>query len=71
MESAEENGKELEAGGDFITVLDEEKSSEGKQVFRANLKNEQDAAAWLEHYREETFTGWIVQKVKKEQNCQR
>lgn len=71
MEWAEKNDKESEDSGAFITVTDEEKSSEGKQVFRANLKSEQDAEAWVEAYREDTFTGWIVQKVKKEKNCQR
>lgn len=60
-----------DSGRVFITVVDEKKSSQGKQVLRVNLKNEEEAQAWLEEYREETFTGWIVLKVKKEENCQR
>jgi len=53
----------------FSTIL---VSKEGtKTVFRAALNSEKDADEWMSNYKEETFTGWIVEKVQKEKNCQR
>jgi len=47
------------------------KCKDGEKVFRANLKNEEDIMEWIEGYAEETFTGWIVSRVKKEKDCNR
>lgn len=52
-----------------LEVLNDE--AKGIRVLRADLSSEKDAIDWIEQYREETFTGWIVNQVRKEKDCVR
>lgn len=53
----------------FLTTL---VSKDGKKtIFRAALCCEEDADEWMTKHKDETFTGWIVQKVQKEKDCKR
>lgn len=55
----------------FILVEDSKNTKKGLKVYRGNLKSEKDIEEWIESYKEETFTGWIVERVHKEENCKR
>ncbi|KAK3914312.1 Master replication protein, partial [Frankliniella fusca] len=57
----------------FILVEDTHNSEaqKGLKTFRGNLKSEKDIEEWIRSHSEETFTGWIVERVMKEENCKR